>query len=61
MELKIYRDTMHTLGVLGDVQTEIPVESEILIPDYLPPVFKIIKTLIHRVVLQKQIQAGHIL
>ena len=61
MELKIYRDTIHTAGVLGDILTEIPLETEILIPDYLPAVFKIVKTLIHRVVLQKQVQGGHLL
>lgn len=61
MELKIYRDAVRIAGVLGEAITEIPLEAEILIPDYLPPVFKIVKTLVHRVVLQKQMQSGHLL
>ncbi len=61
MDLKIYRDTIHTMGVLNDVAMEIPIETEILIPDYLPAVFKIVKTVVHRVILQKQLQTGHLL
>lgn len=61
MELKIYRDTIFSMGTVCDAQLEIPMESEILIPDYLPAVFKIVKTFVHRVILQKQIQAGHLL
>ncbi len=61
MEMKIYRDTIHTAGMLGEILTEIPLETEILIPDYLPAVFKIVKTLVHRVVLQKQVQGNHLL
>lgn len=61
MELKIYRDTVTSMNTLGDIRTEIPMETEILIPDYLSAVFKIVKTMVHRVVLQKQLQNGHLL
>lgn len=61
MELKIYRDTVTAMGSAGEAVLEVPLESEILIPDYLPQVFKIVKTFVHRVVLQKQVQAGHLL
>ncbi len=61
MELKIYRDTVNAMGIVCDTPLEVPLETEILIPDYLPAVFKIVKTFVHRVVLQKQLQAGHLL
>ncbi len=61
MELKVYRDAVEAAGVLCDAMIEIPLETEILIPDYLPAVFKIVKTIVHKVVLQKQMQAGHLL
>ena len=61
MELKSYRDSIMSMNTLADIKAEIPLESEILIPDYLPAVFKIVKTLVHRVVLQKQLQNGHLL
>ena len=60
MELKIYRDTALLQENVCDSKLELPLETEILIPDYLPPVFKIVKTLVHRVVLQKQLQAGRL-
>lgn len=61
MELKSYRDSLRSMNTVNNIKIEIPIETEILIPDYLPPVFKIVKTLVHRVVLQKQIQNGHLL
>lgn len=61
VELKIYRDTIRTMGSICDIPLEVPLEAEILIPDYLPAVFKIVKTLVHRVVLQRQLQGGRLL
>lgn len=61
MELQVEKDTVSVMGMVCDAQLEIPMETEILIPDYLPAVFKIVKTLVHRVILQRQIQAGHLL
>ena len=61
MELKSYRDSLRSMNTVNTIKIEVPIETEILIPDYLPPVFKIVKTLVHRVVLQKQIQNGCLL
>ncbi len=60
MELKIFRDTLSAMGGLYDTKAELPVETEILIPDYLPQVFKIVKCFVHLVPLQKQILAGRL-
>ncbi len=61
MEYKLFRDSVNALGTVTDIQQEIPIETEIMVPDYLPAVFKIVKTLIHRVILQREIQNGHLL
>lgn len=60
MELKIFRDTLSAMGSLCETKAELPVEAEILIPDYLPQVFKIVKCFVHLVPLQKQIAAGRL-
>ena len=39
MELKIFRDTLPQAGASCTVKAELPLETEILISDYLPPVF----------------------
>ena len=39
MELKIFRDTMPQASTVCTVKAELPLETEILVSDYLPPVF----------------------
>ena len=60
MELKVFRDSLSSMGSLCETKAELPVEAEILIPDYLPQVFKIIKCFVYLVPLQKQITAGRL-
>ena len=58
MELKVFKDTIASYGGRWETRLELPVETEILIPDYLPAVFKIVKCLITPVVLQNRVAAG---
>jgi hypothetical protein len=58
MELKVFRDTLSAAGGGCTVKAELPIETEILISDYLPQVFKIVKCFARPVVLQKQLQPG---
>lgn len=60
MELKAYQDTVMTAQSICDTKLELPVETEILIPDYLPQVFKIVKCFVNPVILQKQVMAGRL-
>lgn len=60
MELKIFRDTMPQAGSSCTLKAELPLETEILISDYQPPVFKIVKCFVKPVVLQKQLQPGRL-
>lgn len=60
MELKIFRDTLPQSGASCTVKAELPLETEILISDYLPPVFKLVKCFAKPVVLQKQLQPGRL-
>ena len=60
MELKVFRDTLTAAGGLCDTKTELPIETEILIPDYLPQVFKIVKCQVRPVVLQAQTTGGRL-
>ena len=60
MELKVFKDTLTAAGSLCDAAAELPVETEILIPDYLPQVFKIVKCFIHLVNLQKQVAGSRL-
>lgn len=55
MELKVYKDIVSASEVICDTKAEVPIETELLIPDYLPEVFKIVKCFIKLVVLQKHI------
>ena len=59
MELQVFTDTVSAYGGRWETRLELPVETEILIPDYLPAVFKIVKCLIEPVVLTNRIAAGH--
>lgn len=58
MELKVFKDTIAAYGGRWETRLELPVETEILIPDYLPAVFKIVKCLIEPVVLQNRVGSG---
>ena len=60
MELKIFRDTLPQAGADCTMKAELPLETEILISDYLPPVFKLIKCFAKPVVLQKRLQPGRL-
>lgn len=60
MELKVYKDTVTAAQSICDTKLELPIEAEMLIPDYLPQVFKIVKCFVYPVVLQKQVTAGRI-
>ena len=58
MELKIFRDALSAAGTNCTLKAELPLETEILISDYLPPVFKLVKCFVRPVVLQKRLQPG---
>lgn len=60
MELKIFRDSLPQACAGCTVKAELPLETEILISDYLPPVFKLVKCFVRPVVLQKQLQPGRL-
>ena len=60
MELKIFRDALPAAGADCTVKAELPLETEILISDYLPPVFKLVKCFAKPVVLQKQLAPGRL-
>lgn len=60
MEIKVYKDTVTAAQSICDTKLELPIEAEMLIPDYLPQVFKIVKCFVHLVVLQKQVMAGRL-
>lgn len=58
MELKVFRDALPAAGTNCTLKAELPLETEILISDYLPPVFKLVKCFAKPVVLQKRLQPG---
>lgn len=60
MELKVFRDTLPQAGANCTVKAELPLETEILISDYLPPIFKLVKCFARPVVLQKRLQPGRL-
>lgn len=55
MELKVSSSTITTYGGRWETRLELPVETEILIPDYLPAVFKIVKCLVRPVILHNEL------
>lgn len=55
MELKVENSTLAAYGGRWETRLELPVETEILIPDYLPAVFKIVKCMIEPVVLHNAV------
>ena len=58
MELKVFKDTLAAYGGRWETRQELPVETEILIPDYQPAVFKIVKCLMQPAVLQNRVAGG---
>ncbi len=60
MDIKIQNDTVWAATTVCDTKIELPIETEILIPDYLPQVFKIVKCFVNPVVLQKQMSAARL-
>ena len=52
MEWNTYQDSVAAAATVCDVKSELPIETEILIPDYLPPVFKVVKCFAQLVVVQ---------
>ena len=60
MELKVFRDVLPAAGADCTAKAELPLETELLISDYLPPVQRIVKCFAKPVVLQKQLQPGRL-
>ena len=60
MELQVYKDTLSAQALMCDFKHEYPIETEMLIPDYMPPIFKIVKTLVNTVALQKQVNGSRL-
>ncbi len=60
MDLKIFKDIVTTVGQFANTRQELPIETEILIPDYLNQVFKVIKCFVSPVLLQKQVVSGRV-
>ena len=58
MELKVFKDTVTAYAGRWETRLELPVETEILIPDYQPAVFKIVKCRIVPVILQNAVADG---
>ena len=58
MELKVFKDTLAAYAGRWETRQELPVETEILIPDYQPAIFKIVKCLIRPVILQNAAVSG---
>lgn len=61
MELKVFRDTLPQAGANCTLKAELPLETEVLISDYLPPIFKLVKCFVKPIVLQKRLQPGKLL
>ena len=51
MELKVFRDVLPAAGADCTAKAELPLETELLISDYLPPVQRIVKCFAQPVVL----------
>ena len=58
MELKVLNNTLTAYSGRWETRLELPVEAEILIPDYLPAVFKIVKCRLEPVVLHNELAGG---
>ena len=60
MALKVFEDTFRSQGKQWEGKAELPVDTEILIPDYLPQVFKVVKCLVYMVLLQKNVSGARL-
>lgn len=60
MEWNTYQDSAAAAATVCDVKTELPIETEILIPDYLPPVFKVVKCFAELVVVQTSVSPARL-
>ena len=58
MELNVHNTTLTAYGGRWETRLELPAEAEILIPDYLPAVFKIVKCRLEPVVLHNELAGG---
>ena len=58
MELKVFRDVLPAAGADCTAKAELPLETELLISDYLPPVQRIVKCFAQPVVLQNRVASG---
>ena len=56
----MYKDNISAAQLICETKLELPLETEFLIPDYLPQVFKVVKCMVIPVVLQKQISPGRL-
>ena len=54
----MFKDTVTAYGGRWETRLELPVETEVLIPDYLPAVFKIVKCLVEPVLMQNHTAAA---
>lgn len=53
--LKAVTSPAAACGGRWETRLELPIETELLIPDYLPAVFKIVKCLVEPVVMQNAV------
>ncbi|MCI6639912.1 MAG: DUF3794 domain-containing protein [Pygmaiobacter massiliensis] len=58
MELQVVKDTVNIRQQLCDLTLETPVETELVIPDYQPEIFKLVKSFLIPVVLKRQALGG---
>lgn len=56
----MYKDNVSAAQLICETKLELPLETEFLIPDYLPQVFKVVKCMVIPVVLQKQLSPGRL-
>lgn len=58
MDLQLLKDEISVRTPLCDLTLETPVETEIVIPDYQPEIFKLVKSFLEPVIQQKQVLGG---
>lgn len=56
----MYKDNVSAAQLICETKLELGLETEFLIPDYLPQVFKVVKCIVIPVVLQKQLSPGRL-
>ncbi|MDD4850958.1 MAG: DUF3794 domain-containing protein [Gemmiger sp.] len=55
MELKVFKNGLTAYGGRWETRLELPVETELLIPDYQQAIFKIVKCLVEPVLMQNRV------